>query len=636
MEQATMSETPNHTTNTGTTNDNDGHQEQQQHQRQRKRRISKKERKALKKKPKPDNNHHDSQVNTGTTDSSYSEDKTKIIEQEITQIDEDMLEKELMKSYKAIPIPTKLSSELQYDDNTNTKREIHGNDDEGGTGEKRLGAWFPNALLVKCSFGYTNTGKLLQSKSHNEYSGVVADTDTIKPSGNTKSSLVLFYQYTNKEKKWTQHQVKLLMTYLSIIGKQRNLGGRIRVAQEGVNATLSAVDMPYENGSTAKKILRHVAQDLKNFDGDVFAETDFKFIDDLSADRHFKELKIIPVQELVYYGIRDEDASCNEGGVHLDAIEYHKMLQKENTVVIDVRNHYECILGRFDGQQQKEESDESKNEKVAKVGAEYIDPKMRKSTDFTTWLAQPETKKKLENKTVLMYCTGGIRCERASAYLKKEMGNDVEGVYQLKGGIERYLKAFPSGGFWRGSNFVFDKREAVSSQGKDGCGGVIRKSNKNSKQGKNTSSGDDGPSKCCVCNKNWDRYVGKKKCYTCGVPVLMCDHCMSQKPDKKPELMLKVRCPLCIEENITIPASKIEFTDNGVKSKMAHSNSKDYEQINSSNTNGQGTQEKAASSICKWGGGHAKEKKFARKMKQTPCRFGKECVRKDCFFSHPS
>ena len=67
-----------------------------------------------------------------------------------------------------------------------------------------------------------------------------------------------------------------------------------------------------------------------------------------------------------------------------------------------------------------------------------------------------------------MFCTGGVRCERASAYLKKQMGDQVDGVFQLKGGIERYMKEFQDGGFWRGSNFVFDKREAVAVDNIDG------------------------------------------------------------------------------------------------------------------------------------------------------------------------
>ena len=555
----------------------------------RKRRISKKDRKNLKKK-KPD------------SDLPAKEEEQEAID--------------FMQSYKNIAIPDKASKEIITSKGESDK--TSNEDLEGGNTGKSLGKWFPNALLVKCSVTFTNTNTLLTN-------GTVKDIDESK-SKNPKASLVLFYQYTEKTKKWSPDKVKILMTYLSTIAKKRNIGGRIRVAQEGVNATLSAVDMPTLSGVTAYEALRHVVEDLKNFDP-IFKETDFKIIDDLPADRHFKELRVIPVEELVFYGIREEDAACGEGGVHLDAIKYHEMLKKKNTVVIDVRNHYEAVIGRFDGQEKSKsnskskpkEGDEKDETEKTRSGAEYIDPKMRKSTDFTQWLAKDETKEKLKDKTVLMFCTGGIRCERASAYLKKEMGSEVGGIYQLQGGVEGYLKAFPDGGFWRGKNFVFDKREAVSAGDKNGDGGIIRK-----KKGKDKSSADgDLPANCCVCEKKWDRYIGKKKCYTCGVPVLMCEKCMSLKPDKTKGMELKVRCPLCIEENITVPASEVEFTDNGVKNKKKNGVEAD------------GKKGKAADSVLKWGGGHAKTKKLQRKAQKRVCQFASQCARKDCMFYHP-
>jgi rhodanese-related sulfurtransferase len=317
------------------------------------------------------------------------------------------------------------------------------------------------------------------------------------------------------------------------------------------------------------------------------------------------------------------------------------MLQKDNTVVIDVRNHYETILGRFDGQQQKDkiakgttkvDNGEENKEESSETGggAEYLDPLMRKSTDFKSWLSNDETQEKLKNKTVLMYCTGGIRCERASAFLKKEMGGQVEGVYQLQGGIERYLKAFPDGGFWRGKNFVFDKREAVGVDNPEGDGGVIRKQKKKKKGDNDEDQTRSLPSKCVVCTVPWDRYVGKKKCFTCGVPVLMCDKCMSLKPDKTPGMQLKVRCPLCVAENITVPASEVKFTDNGIKGKIDKDNV-EAAPGDSKDTKGR----RAAESVLKWGGGHAAKEKSSRKMKRRLCQFGADCIRKDCFFAHP-
>jgi predicted sulfurtransferase len=162
-------------------------------------------------------------------------------------------------------------------------------------------------------------------------------------------------------------------------------------------------------------------------------------------------------------------------------------------------------------------------------GAHYVDPKMRKSTDFASWVQASADQ--LKGKRVMMYCTGGVRCERASAFLNHTMGDQLQGVYQLQGGIERYLQTFPEGGFWRGKNFVFDKRESVSAENPNGDGGVLQKQKQHDKKKKNKKEVlvDGVDTKCCLCDKPWDRYVGKRKCETCGVPVLMCDTCLSTR-----------------------------------------------------------------------------------------------------------
>jgi predicted sulfurtransferase len=300
------------------------------------------------------------------------------------------------------------------------------------------------------------------------------------------------------------------------------------------------------------------------------------------------------VKELVFYGLADSQAPLDRGGVHLQPTDFHALLEEDpkDTVVVDIRNHYEAAIGRFDG-----------------GNAEYVDPKMRKSTDFSTWLNKPETREKLKDKKVLMYCTGGVRCERASAYLNTQMGSQLKGVYQLKGGIERYLKEFPDGGHWRGKNFVFDKREAVSADNHQGVGGVVRKQDKRNESAE---------THCCVCQKPWDRYIGKKKCHMCGVPVLVCDYCLSNKSTTQ---TMVARCPLCVEENITIPAAEVEYTNNGVAAACA-----DVDETG---------ELKAAPSVLKWGGGHASRKKEKRRMKRKVCQFGAECAREDCFFAHP-
>jgi predicted sulfurtransferase len=449
-----------------------------------------------------------------------------------------------LSDYQSVPVPVEAST-------------------TDATAAASLGKWFPKAKTMKSKICYSNDRKT-----------------------QAKASLLLFYQYAQ----WNDETVARLVAYLQALGSARVLGGRIRVAPEGLNATVSSVDA---QDTTAARTLRHFVQDLRAFDP-VFGETDFKFVDHLSPDRHFKDLKLLPVKELVFYGIGEKQAPLRKGGTHLSAADFHAKLAQANTVVVDVRNHYEADIGRFDGQQLEN-------------GATYIDPKMRKSTDFTAWLAKPETRDALKEKQVLLFCTGGVRCERASAYLNLQMGDSVKGCYQLQGGVERYLQAFEDGGYWRGKNFVFDKREAIGPGNLNGDGGIVAKNSTTA-----TLAPKENPvgAKCCLCARPWDRYIGKKKCHMCGVPVLMCDSCMTTRNKEV------ARCPLCVEQDITVPAADVEYTNNGVGVR------KDGDQ-------------KQASSVLKWGGGHATEKKEKRKMKRRTCQFGAECIRKDCFFAHP-
>ena len=236
------------------------------------------------------------------------------------------------------------------------------------------------------------------------------------------------------------------------------------------------------------------------------------------------------------------------------------------------------------------------------------------------------------------------------------MGEDVKGVYQLQGGIERYLQAFPDGGFWRGKNFVFDKREAVGPGNVNGDGGVVA-------PGAAAAAG--GHGRCAGCGAPWDRYVGKRKCHTCGVPVLVCDACRSRPSTaaaapggggaRRDEAQRKkgrraaqdsaaaggggaaaegggparIRCPLCVEEGVTVPAAEVEYTDNGVRHTGSAGAKGDTPE-----EKGRGSG-KAARSVLKWGGGHAAKKKEKRKCSTRICQFGAECFRKDCLFYHP-
>eukprot|EP00611_Tribonema_gayanum_P027665 TRINITY_DN690_c0_g2_i3.p1 TRINITY_DN690_c0_g2~~TRINITY_DN690_c0_g2_i3.p1 ORF type:complete len:429 (-),score=124.25 TRINITY_DN690_c0_g2_i3:505-1791(-) len=171
---------------------------------------------------------------------------------------------------------------------------------------------------------------------------------------------------------------------------------------------------------------------------------------------------------------------------------------------------------------------------------------MRKSTDFPGWLDSEETKKKLQGKNVMMYCTGGVRCERATALLR-QLDVDVKDVYQLKGGIHRYLEEFRDGGFWAGKNYVFDKRFAH--------GAVEPKQPEGESQGEENGGRPGVLGKCASCDCPWDMYRGKRKCAACGVPLLVCRDCQAGNADKKKRL----RCPTCVQDGVLPTKSKDRF-----------------------------------------------------------------------------
>ena len=174
-------------------------------------------------------------------------------------------------------------------------------------------------------------------------------------------------------------------------------------------------------------------------------------------------------------------------------------MKDENSVMIDVRNYNESVIGRF-----------------APPGNKVLDPMMRKSTEFPQWVQDHYNE--LQGKKVLMYCTGGIRCERASAYLTSIGLKDIN---QLEGGIHRYLDAYEEdGGFWIGKNYTFDKRYSHGAKKSE----VI--------------------SKCVVCDAPWERYQAGKKCPQCKLEVLVCKPCiMNIKTVPIPKS--KMLCPLC-------------------------------------------------------------------------------------------
>ena len=204
------------------------------------RRMSKKERKALKSMNKQKRLKADSCKSTKActiVNTNKTIDANAHVDYDV-YAEEERIRLRCMKSYKAVDIPKEPSTDL-------IKRKTSKNTESIDTeGYRTLGKWFPNAIVMK-TISYTNTGQLISNKQGQKAKERKELKDMTTP--DPRSSLVLFYQYTTstgdnnndeiRAKKWNSRELELLVTYLAEIGRQRNIGGRIRVSTEGVNAT---------------------------------------------------------------------------------------------------------------------------------------------------------------------------------------------------------------------------------------------------------------------------------------------------------------------------------------------------------------------------------------------------------------
>ncbi|WMX56726.1 rhodanese-related sulfurtransferase [Peribacillus sp. R9-11] len=204
--------------------------------------------------------------------------------------------------------------------------------------------------------------------------------------------------------------------------KELELKGRILVASEGINGTVSG---------TIEQTNQYM--DMMRSDSH-FADIVFK-IDE--ADGHaFKKMHVRPKNELVTLRLEDDINPNQTTGNYLSPKEFFEQMQDENTVVLDARNDYEYEIGHFRG---------------------AVKPDITNFRDLPDWVR--ENKQMFEGKKILTYCTGGIRCEKFSGWLVKEGYEDVS---QLHGGIATYGKdPEVQGDLWDGQMYVFDERIAV-------------------------------------------------------------------------------------------------------------------------------------------------------------------------------
>ena len=230
---------------------------------------------------------------------------------------------------------------------------------------------------------------------------------------------ISFYQY---------HNVKnpdILRRHLYFAWEKMDVLGRIYVATEGINAQLS---VPAPNFNEFKAFLDEI-DFLNGVRLNIAVEQD---------NKSFLKLKVKVRNKIVADGLDDNSFDVTDIGVHLKADEFNKILEDEKTVLVDMRNHYESEIGHFEG---------AVTPDVDTFGA---------SLD----IIEEQLREHKEDKNLVMYCTGGIRCEKASAYYKHK---GFKNVYQLEGGIINYVRQIKEQGLenkFQGQNFVFDQRRA--------------------------------------------------------------------------------------------------------------------------------------------------------------------------------
>ena len=245
-----------------------------------------------------------------------------------------------------------------------------------------------------------------------------------------------------------------------------NIFGRIYLAYEGINAQMS---VPEENWDAFKKNL---------FDHKSFHDVCLNIAYD-DDGKSFYKLSVKVRNKIVADGLKDNAFDVTDVGKHLTAIEFNEEAAKPETVIVDMRNHYESEIGHF--------------ENAICPNADTFREELPMALDIL---------KDKKDKKLLLYCTGGIRCEKASAYFKHHGFKDVN---QLYGGIIEYARQVKKQGLtskFKGKNFVFDERlaEKISDE-------II--------------------SSCHQCGKNCDQHVNCANA-DCHLLFIQCEACSSK------------------------------------------------------------------------------------------------------------
>lgn len=271
-----------------------------------------------------------------------------------------------------------------------------------------------------------------------------------------------FYKYHHLE------APKEFRDHLFINWNALDVLGRINIAKEGINAQLS---VPAKKFDQFKHLLDGI-DFLKDVRLNIAIE---------HYDKSFLKLKIKVRPKIVTDGLNDSTFDVTDKGIHVDAKKFNELIEDPNTVLVDMRNHYESEIGHF------------KNAVTPDVDT------FRQSLD----IIEEDLKDHKEDKNLVMYCTGGIRCEKASAYYKHK---GFKKVYQLEGGIIEYARQVKDNSLdnkFFGKNFVFDDRRSEKIS-------------------------EDVISKCHQCGKTCDIHVN---CANdgCHLLFIQCEECAKKR-----------------------------------------------------------------------------------------------------------
>ena len=204
--------------------------------------------------------------------------------------------------------------------------------------------------------------------------------------------------------------------------------GTLLIAGEGINGTIAGPRYGID------AVIAHIRS--------LPGCSDLEWKESTATDPLFSKMKVRLKREIVTMGQPDVDPLARVGH-YVDPADWNNLIGRDDVAVIDTRNDYEVSIGSFEG---------------------AIDPQTQSFGEFPAWWEA--NKDRFHNKKIAMFCTGGIRCEKSTNYL---IGQGIEDVFHLKGGILKYLEEIPpEDSSWKGDCFVFDNRVSVGHGLKEG------------------------------------------------------------------------------------------------------------------------------------------------------------------------